>query len=105
MLRRSVTLRKAMFSGHQGEHLFLSQGDVFNKVDPSRGCESLALGTQRVPAGAGIPVHQHSLFDEAFYVLEGSGTFIFDDTRHAIAEGSVIFVPKGAWHGFETASS
>jgi quercetin dioxygenase-like cupin family protein len=63
------------------------------------------LGTQQVPAGVGIPVHQHSLFDEAFYVLEGSGTFILDDTRHAIAKGSVIYVPKSAWHGFDNVSS
>jgi quercetin dioxygenase-like cupin family protein len=57
-----------------------------------------------VPLGVGIPIHQHMQFDEAFYVLEGTGTFILDDTRHVVGKGSTIFIPKGAWHGFENPS-
>jgi hypothetical protein len=39
--------------------------------------------------------------DEAFYVLEGSGTFILNDVRHPFQRGGTIFIPKNSWHGFE----
>ena len=58
-----------------GDHLvhFRNPGNIFIKVDPVKGSGNLALGTQQVPIGAGIPVHRHFEMDEAFYVLEGSG--------------------------------
>jgi uncharacterized cupin superfamily protein len=39
--------------------------------------------------------------DEFIYVVEGSGTVILNDARHAIEKGGTIFVPKGSWHAFE----
>jgi hypothetical protein len=39
--------------------------------------------------------------DEAFYVLEGSGTFLLNDVRHPFEKGGTIFIPRNAWHGFE----
>jgi gentisate 1,2-dioxygenase len=38
--------------------------------------------------------------DEAFYVLEGGGTFILNDQPHPFEKGGTIFIPKTAWHGF-----
>jgi quercetin dioxygenase-like cupin family protein len=37
--------------------------------------------------GTGIPIHRHFKMDEAFFVLEGSGTVTLDDQRHAFATG------------------
>jgi quercetin dioxygenase-like cupin family protein len=61
----------------EGEHLvhFRNSGNVLIKVGSATGSDSLALGTQQVPVGAGIPIHRHFRMDEAFYVLEGSGKF------------------------------
>ena len=85
-----------------GEHLihFRDSGDIFIKVDPVMGSENFAMGTQQLPAGGGIPIHRHLKMDEAFYVLEGSGTFVLDDMRYPIEKGAAIFIPKNAWHGF-----
>ena len=85
-----------------GEHLihFRNSGNIFIKVGPATGSDNLALGTQQVPVGAGIPIHRHFQMDEAFYVLEGSGTFILNDVRHPLEKGGTIFIPKNAWHGF-----
>jgi hypothetical protein len=41
-----------------------------------------------------------SRLDEAFYVLEGGGTFILNDQPHPFEKGGTIFIPKTAWHGF-----
>jgi quercetin dioxygenase-like cupin family protein len=86
-----------------GEHLihFRDHGNIFIKAGSATGPENLALGTQQVMAGTGIPIHRHFKMDEAFYVLEGSGTFILNDVRHAFEKGGTIFIPKNSWHGFE----
>jgi len=65
----------------EGEHLIRSNGhDYLIKVDPSRGSNNMALGTQQVPIGTGILVHQHQTADEVLFVLEGTG-FAFWATR------------------------
>jgi quercetin dioxygenase-like cupin family protein len=85
----------------EGEHLVRGGGNIFIKVDPSRGSNSLALGTQQVPVGGRIPIHRHAQMDEVFYVVEGSGTFILNDARLSVEKGATVFVPKGSWHGFD----
>jgi hypothetical protein len=67
-----------------GEHLVLRGGNIFIKADPRSGSNGVTMLTQQVLAGVGIPVHRHFQMDEAFYVLEGGGTVILDDARHAI---------------------
>ena len=98
--RRATSEGYALGPG-EGEKLILRGGEVVIKVDPRGGSESLALGTQQLPIGAGIARHQHAHMDEFFYVLEGSGTFMLNGIRHAIEKGGTIFIPKRSWHGVE----
>lgn len=89
----------------EGEHLLRNAGSIFIKVDPSRGSNNMALGTQQVPIRAGIPVHQHNEADEVLFVLEGDGFGILGDTRMSVEKGSAIYVPTGVWHGVENPDS
>jgi len=86
----------------EGEHLihFRDAGSIFIKVDPVKGSNNLALGTQQLPIGSGVPVHRHFHRDEAFYVLEGGGSFTLNDVRYSCERGGTIFIPKNTWHGF-----
>ena len=59
----------------EGEHLIQRGGNIFIKVDPTRGSAGLAMGTQQILPGVGIPIHRHFQMDEAFYVIGGAGTF------------------------------
>ena len=95
--------RGYVFGASEGEHLlhFRDRGNIFIKVGSATGSENLALGTQQVMAGTGIPIHRHFKMDEAFFVLEGSGIFILNDVRHPFEKGGTIFIPKNSWHGFE----
>jgi len=86
----------------EGEHLILRGGDIFINVDRSKGSNGLTTGTQQIPAGIGIPIHRHFDMDEAFYVIEGSGSLILDDVRHPVSKGASILM--NSWHGFENAS-
>jgi quercetin dioxygenase-like cupin family protein len=90
---------------NEGEHLIRNAGNLFIKVGPARGSDNMALGTQQLPVGAGIRVHQHHEADEVLFVLEGSGFGILGDTRTPVEKGSAIYIPKGAWHGVENPDS
>ena len=81
-----------------GEHLihFRDHGNIFIKISS----ENLAVGTQQVMPGAGIPVHRHLRMDEAFFVLEGSGVLTLNDAPHTFEKGGTIFIPRNSWHGF-----
>jgi quercetin dioxygenase-like cupin family protein len=87
---------------NEGEHLvhWRDGGKIFIKVGSATRSDNLALGTQQVPIGAGIPIHRHFRMNEAFYVLEGSGIFTLNDVRHSFEKGGTIFIPKNVWHGF-----
>jgi len=86
----------------EGEHLvhFRDRGNIFIKIGAATGSDNLALGTQQVTTGAGIPTHRHLHADEAFYILEGSGTLVLNEVRHPFEKGASIFIPRNAWHSF-----
>jgi mannose-6-phosphate isomerase-like protein (cupin superfamily) len=89
----------------EGEHLIRNAGTLLIKVDPSRGSNNMALGTQQVPIRAGIPVHQHNEADEVLFVLEGTGFGILGEARMSVEKGSAMYVPNGVWHGVENPES
>jgi len=97
---RAEAAKGYVLAADEGEHLIRNRGSIRIKADPTRGCGNLAMGTQQVPVGGGIPIHRHFQMDEAFYVIEGSGNFILEEQKIAIAKGGTIFIPKNAWHGF-----
>lgn len=92
-----------MLDRDRDEHLihFRDRGNIFIKIGTATGSGDLAIGTQQVMAGSGIPIHRHFKMDEAFLVLEGSGTVLLDDVRHPFEKDTAIFIPKNTWHGFE----
>ena len=104
MIGAEVAARQGYVLGPtEGEHLvhFRDHGNIFIKVGSATGSDNLALGTQQVMVGTGIPIHRHFQMDEAFCVLEGSGIFILDEVRLPFEKGATIFIPKNSWHGFE----
>ena len=86
---------------NEGEHLIQRGGSIFIKTDPTKGSNDLAMGTQQVLVGVGIPIHRHVDMDEVFYVVDGAGTFILNDVPHPIQKGDSIFIPRNTWHGFQ----
>ena len=87
----------------EGEHLahFRDGGDIFIKVGSATGSENIAIGTQQVMVGTGIPIHRHFQMDEAFSVLKGGGIVLLNDVPHNFEQGATIFIPRNTWHGFE----
>jgi quercetin dioxygenase-like cupin family protein len=101
-LAQAAEPRGYVLSVDEGEQLvhFRDQSKIVIKAGSATGSGNLALGTQQVKVGRGIPIHRHFLMDKAFYVLEGSGSFLLNDTHHRFEQGGTIFIPKNSWHGF-----
>jgi quercetin dioxygenase-like cupin family protein len=87
-------------AGEQLVH-FRDRGRIVIKAGFATGSNSLALGTQQVMRGTGIPIHRHLEMDEAFFVLEGNGAIVLNEQRHPFSTGTTIFIPRNSWHGFE----
>ena len=79
---------------NEGEHLIQRGGSIFIKTDPTKGSNDLAMGTQQVLVGVGIPIHRHVDMDEVFYVVDGAGTFILNDVPHRIQKGEFDLHPE-----------
>ena len=54
-----------------------------------------------VPAAARVPApHSHDAFEETIYGLAGTITFTVEGTDHDVGPGGIVFIPRGAIHGF-----
>jgi mannose-6-phosphate isomerase-like protein (cupin superfamily) len=80
--------------GNQSEEL--NQGPKAPKLPAARGFvffNHAVLDVDRV-----LEVHT-GVFEEIYYVIRGSGTFVLDDTEFPVRDGDAVFVPEGVRHG------
>jgi quercetin dioxygenase-like cupin family protein len=95
--------RGVVLGAGEGERLvhFRDGAAVVIALGAATGSPGLAVGTQQVKVGTGIPTHRHFTMDETFHVLAGSGHVVLDGVRHPFAPGATIHIPKHSWHAFE----
>jgi quercetin dioxygenase-like cupin family protein len=85
---------------HQGQAVwFLGSLMLFKATGVDNG-QSFSLIEQTLPPGFSPPLHVHHGEDEAFYVLEGSFTFVCGDHRWRVEAGGFIYLPREIPHGF-----
>ena len=73
-------------------------------------CETEVDGAYSViesiePPGASVDLHRHPSWQETFVVLEGHFDFEVAGARHALGQGEILVVPRGAAHGFSCTSA
>lgn len=85
-----------------GELLHRKGNTVTVKVDPRSGSQQMAMGTQHLDPGSGIPMHRHEHEDEVLFVHGGEGIAVLDGNKTVVKEGATVFVPHGVWHGVES---
>ncbi|MEM6895189.1 MAG: cupin domain-containing protein [Bacteroidota bacterium] len=61
----------------------------------------IALLTEKIPPGDGIPVHKHLHEEEFIFIQKGTAEITLGDTVHEGKAGDLIYVPRTTWHGFE----
>ncbi len=69
------------------------------RIGPAVGLEKLGCSLYVVPPGKrAFPYHAHSLMEEMYIVLDGSGTLRQDGQEYPIRPGDVIASPIGKAH-------
>jgi mannose-6-phosphate isomerase-like protein (cupin superfamily) len=53
-----------------------------------------------IEPGRELEAHVHEAEDDAFYIVEGEMTFLFDDGPVTTGPGTFLLVPPGVEHGF-----
>jgi mannose-6-phosphate isomerase-like protein (cupin superfamily) len=53
-----------------------------------------------IVSGRELETHVHEAEDDAFYILDGELTFLFDDQEVKATPGTFVLVPPGFQHGF-----
>lgn len=64
----------------------------------------LMMGRFDVAEGEAPPYHKHLHEDEVFMLIAGTALVWFDDQEYELAEGGVVFLPKGRPHGYRITS-
>jgi quercetin dioxygenase-like cupin family protein len=62
----------------------------------------LAASVVTQPPGTGSPLHVHTREAEAWYLLEGTMTYVAGDETFRLAPGDFIHLPQGVPHAFRT---
>jgi hypothetical protein len=62
-------------------------------IGDCKGSTGMAMGTQHLKGGAGIPVRRHEQ-DEILVVQEDGGTAIMGESRQPVEKGATIFIPN-----------
>ena len=86
----------------QGEVLKLggaASGEVTVIVDPRSANTPFVSGTRTLLRGETIPVQRHLRFDQVWFVHKGQGRAVVEAEAVTVVPGSVVSIPKGAWHG------
>lgn len=87
----------------EGGDVLIRKGNTVKiKVDFTTGSQRMAMGTQHLEPGSGIPLHRHDAEDEILFVHEGEGVAILDGTKTVVKKGGTIYIPHGTWHGVES---
>jgi mannose-6-phosphate isomerase-like protein (cupin superfamily) len=58
------------------------------------------LGIIEIQPGRELEAHEHATEDDAFYILEGTMTFLLGDDAVAAPPGTFVLVPPGVVHAF-----
>ncbi len=58
-----------------------------------------------IKANGDIPLHNHKLTEEIFYITKNSAVMTVDDEKFKVNEGDMIYVDKNEKHGFENKSN
>jgi len=83
---------------------WLAGGTLAIMLDSAATNGQLMMGRFDVAEGEAPPYHQHTREDEVFMLIKGTALVWYDDQEYELAEGGVVFLPKGTPHGYRITS-
>lgn len=88
----------------EGEHILTGRrkAPITIKISKTKhGVEGISFCTEDIVPGRKLRIHKHLDNDELIIIHKGAGTFTLDEEIIEVKTGTVIFVPRGVWHGLE----
>ncbi len=103
----TVPARAYILAVDEGESLLLGSrhAPLIIKVCPATGSPNLSAIMEHIAPGDGIPVHLHQSEDEIIFIYAGEGLQRLGETEYAVAAGSLVYIPRGTWHGLRNSAT
>ncbi len=83
---------------------WLDGGTLAMLLDGAATDGQLMVGRFDVARGEAPPFHKHLHEDEVFLLIKGTALVWYDDNEYELAEGGVVFLPKGVPHAYRITS-
>ena len=83
---------------------WLDGGTLAMLLDGKSTGGQLMMGRFDVSKGEAPPYHKHTREDEVFMLIKGTALVWYDDQEYELAEGGVVFLPKGVPHAYRITS-
>ena len=103
---QAPTARAYILAVDEGESLLLGsrRAPLVIKVSPATGSPHLSAIMEHIAPGDAIPVHLHQSEDETIFIYAGEGLQLLGETEYAVAAGSLVYIPRGTWHGLRNSA-
>jgi quercetin dioxygenase-like cupin family protein len=92
-------------AGQQQKLEWINGGTLAVLLDSAATDGQLMMGRFDVSEGEAPPYHQHTREDEVFMLIKGTALVWYGDQEHELAEGGVVFLPKGVPHAYRITSA
>jgi quercetin dioxygenase-like cupin family protein len=83
---------------------WLNGGTLALLLDGKATDGQLMMGRFDVSEGEAPPFHKHTREDEVFMLIKGTALVWYDEQEYDLAEGGVVFLPKGIPHAYRITS-
>lgn len=89
----------------EGDKLFVAGSNYRIVIAGYQNNDKLAVIEMNIPPGSGPVPHEHPLFQESFYVLEGEVEFRTKSGTYTAKKGAMVTIPEGGpVHNFKNLS-
>lgn len=92
----------------EGEHILTGRrkAPITIKVSKEKNnVDSISFCTEDILPGRKLRIHKHLYNDEIIFIHKGDGLFTLDEENIEVRTGTVMFIPRGMWHGLENTGS
>ena len=88
----------------EGIHILTGRRKVPMNIKISKtkhGVDNISFCTEDIIPGRKLRIHKHLNNDELIFIHKGEGILTLDEQSIEVKTGTVVFVPRGVWHGLE----
>ena len=88
----------------EGEHILTGRRKVPMTIKISKikhGVDNISFSIEDMIPGRKMRIHKHLNNDELIFIHKGEGTLTLDKQTIEVKTGTVVFVPRGVWHGLD----